>query len=161
MDSEELDSVTFSIHASAKEATTPQAKHTPLWAFFNPLLREGGDEQWCPDISENPEFSIHASAKEATAWQRAKAIPGCFFNPRLREGGDGIRFFFGGSAEIFNPRLREGGDGSGIELPEMGFNFQSTPPRRRRLFARTHTNSYCSFQSTPPRRRRRNLVNQM
>ena len=66
VDSEELDSVTFSINASAKEATTPQAKHTPLWAFFNPRLREGGDEQWCPDISENPEFSIHASAKEAT-----------------------------------------------------------------------------------------------
>ena len=35
--------INFSIHASAKEATTPQAKHTPLWAFFNPRLREGGD----------------------------------------------------------------------------------------------------------------------
>ena len=46
------------------------------------------------------------------------------FNPRLREGGDGIRFFFGGSAEIFNPRLREGGDFSQglIPIPIAVFN---------------------------------------
>ena len=76
----------------------------------------------------------------------------------------------------FNPRLREGGDNSTRLSINSCFVFQSTPPRRRRLFhlvnlllykeisihasekeATTaydiHTQLF-SFQSTPPRRRR-------
>ena len=81
----------------------------------------------------------------------------------------------------FNPRLREGGDNSTRLSINSCFVFQSTPPRRRRLFhlvnlllykeisihasekeATTaydiHTQLF-SFQSTPPRRRRRDFVN--
>ena len=81
------------------------------------------------------------------------------------------------SFSYFNPRLREGGDNSTRLSINSCFVFQSTPPRRRRLFhlvnlllykeisihasekeATTaydiHTQLF-SFQSTPPRRRRR------
>ena len=80
------------------------------------------------------------------------------------------------SFSYFNPRLREGGDNSTRLSINSCFVFQSTPPRRRRLFhlvnlllykeisihasekeATTaydiHTQLF-SFQSTPPRRRR-------
>ena len=55
----------FSIHASAKEATQGSwCPHNPLY-IFNPRLREGGDSfDWVPTIRKP------------------------FFNPRLREGGD-------------------------------------------------------------------------
>ena len=80
---------------------------------------------------------------------------------------------------FFNPRLREGGD---LELNCITTvkNFQSTPPRRRRLLTRIYNmrttifsihasakeatrqvnniNRGCFFQSTPPRRRRRSSV---
>ena len=84
------------------------------------------------------------------------------------------------SFSYFNPRLREGGDNSTRLSINSCFVFQSTPPRRRRLFhlvnlllykeisihasekeATTaydiHTQLF-SFQSTPPRRRRRGVV---
>ena len=78
----------------------------------------------------------------------------------------------------FNARLREGGDHALILLISERVKFQSTPPRRRRLYhfsillqpilfsihasAKEATISLpfwiliYSFQSTPPRRRRRN-----
>ena len=76
---------------------------------------------------------------------------------------------------LFNPRLREGGDCFGRSKTSSVFNFQSTPPRRRRLYewwknkiftfsihasAKEATLQWSKadlqnfFQSTPPRRRR-------
>ena len=56
----------ISIHASAKEATYPSSFLTGRNPYFNPRLREGGDDvnksQW-----QEERISIHASAKEATA----------------------------------------------------------------------------------------------
>ena len=76
----------------------------------------------------------------------------------------------------FNPRLREGGDNSTRLSINSCFVFQSTPPRRRRLFHLVNLLLYKEisihasekeatdtslviyeaqiFQSTPPRRRR-------
>ena len=54
--------------------------------FFNPRLREGGDEALKNNISAQ-KFSIHASAKEATKYSRPSVLL-LIFNPRLREGGD-------------------------------------------------------------------------
>ena len=120
----------FSIHASAKEATSSKNMSMQL-----------------------SNFSIHASAKEAThlfclcyniinfqstpprrrrhmyksGLQKEENFQSTpprrrrrdtfikfslfhFFNPRLREGGDYLPIFPGSTITIFNPRLREGGD---------------------------------------------------
>ena len=99
----------FSIHASAKEATVPTISHA-YWIIF----------------------SIHASAKEATLSSLLKTVlyqvfqstpprrrrryrgqsagKAKFFNPRLREGGDNLKTGMWHCFTIFNPRLREGGD---------------------------------------------------
>ena len=77
-------------------------------AFFNPRLREGGDEIE-QQIKQIDKFSIHASAKEATVSEEEKKEDKNIFNPRLREGGD-----------------------QKIKRFLMLSSFQSTPPRRRR-----------------------------
>ena len=101
-----------------------------------------------------------------------------YFNPRLREGGDIWLSWI-------SVRFRISIHASEKEATRLSINscfvFQSTPPRRRRLFhlvnlllykeisihasekeATTaydiHTQLF-SFQSTPPRRRRRDFVN--
>ena len=80
------------------------------WEYFNPRLREGGDI--CSSVNSLLKLiSIHASAKEATQF----AIIGSYV------------------INDFNPRLREGGDG-GVMTERKVTKFQSTPPRRRRLF---------------------------
>ena len=55
----------ISIHASAKEATTPPYAQTIKVEDFNPRLREGGDKSALWNLEILPDF-----------------------NPRLREGGD-------------------------------------------------------------------------
>ena len=62
-------SMTISIHASAREAT---------------------DFQLPPHSS--PRISIHASAREATSSNPSLSTGFCYFNPRLREGGDPVQF---------------------------------------------------------------------
>ena len=54
----------------------------------------------------------------------------------------------------FNARLREGGDHALILLISERVKFQSTPPRRRRLYPKYKSTAPIIFQSTPPRRRR-------
>ena len=81
-------------------------------SFFNPRLREGGDFKFIFKFFFKW-FSIHASAKEATLFGQSLFLLLSVFNPRLREGGDTICSFCFGS----------------------NFDFQSTPPRRRRPFS--------------------------
>ena len=55
--------------------------------YFNPRLREGGDEE-AEEENSNILISIHASAKEATWSVTITKNHRKNFNPRLREGGD-------------------------------------------------------------------------
>ena len=56
----------ISIHASAKEATFQISGAHIAFIYFNPRLREGGDDGVCV-VTVGTTISIHASAKEATA----------------------------------------------------------------------------------------------
>ena len=109
-----------------------QASMQNVSTFFNPRLREGGDEKLCW-LAGMEDVSIHASAKEATVPRRIQAVPQACFNPRLREGGD-----YWERTPFRTPHHM----------------FQSTPPRRRRHFGRIKSLLLYTFQSTPPRRRR-------
>ena len=83
----------ISIHASAKEATLFTLIFIFPLIYFNPRLREGGDEHLT-------QYKIFYS----------------YFNPRLREGGDYSIQIPVKPFAYFNPRLREGGDTSLIGL---------------------------------------------
>ena len=62
---ERLRGTCISIHASAREATHPNAFLYLFSHDFNPRLREGGDKkEWKVRFMGN--ISIHASAREAT-----------------------------------------------------------------------------------------------
>ena len=99
--------------------------------FFNPRLREGGDN-FSYDYVFLRNFSIHASAKEAT------------FHPRLN-------LHYLTTFQSTPPRRRRLPYAS--KLSETLF-FQSTPPRRRRPENAVDEEEARNFQSTPPRRRR-------
>ena len=101
----------FSIHASAKEATL--LFHCAISYFRN--------------------FSIHASAKEATGRNEMMLqIP--IFNPRLREGGDSFdpNKKWGGTWFSIHASAKEAT--YGLYKYKNTVDFQSTPPRRRRQY---------------------------
>ena len=146
----------FSIHASAKEATTTNPSPSIYFifqstpprrrrrcntarilsnAFFNPRLREGGDNSALSTLIRYKSF-------QSTPPRRRR--PFIFFHfvqshlfsihasakeatVTGEETGEVMAFF--------NPRLREGGD-TVLKDKQIYRIFQSTPPRRRRpLFA--------------------------
>ena len=92
----------------------PGIPWSPFSPFFNPRLREGGDDEQSPVPPASVIFSIHASAKEATRFCSGSYQLDNVFNPRLREGGDQTHIAVVKSSKIFNPRLREGGDQSPV-----------------------------------------------
>ena len=142
----------ISIHASMKEATTMSLCVTFFVSFQSmpPRRRRHGEE-----------------GMETDVWD---------FNPRLHEGGDKNCMEHIVSYIDFNPRLQEGGDINWYPTVITLSWFQSTPPKRRRLFPESfyrqqnmisihaskkeateiHQRGRRSkkFQSTPPRRRR-------
>ena len=103
--------------------------NNPLFQSTPPRRRRRFKGCYC---HRNKFISIHASAKEATPLFYLLYIIPFYFNPRLREGGD----------EYFTKQ------GKYI------WEFQSTPPRRRRLNSSEGVEVKNKFQSTPPRRRR-------
>ena len=142
-----------SIHASAREATDrPQPPDRPLRVSIHASAREATRARPAPHLPA--QVSIHASAREAT---RPGSGPGT-------------------SRSRFNPRLRAGGDIIGVVTMLAGLQFQSTPPRGRRLrsplcphryrrfnprlraggdpFGYPRSVCHFRFQSTPPRGRR-------
>ena len=122
----------ISIHASAKEATGLILHLTIIWKF-----------QSTPPRRRRPD---HGTKNDIRTYD---------FNPRLREGGDSKCGQSPCDDRDFNPRLREGGDSNLQSVPFASnisihasakeativsnklmpktFQFQSTPPRRRRL----------------------------
>ena len=120
---------------------------------FNPRLREGGDIERQSEIY-NILISIHASAKEATRQGVSRIRPIKDFNPRLREGGDSCsqggftqrQISIHASAKEATVNAVKAVDNEIISIhasaKEATLNknrkyliieFQSTPPRRRRL----------------------------
>ena len=99
--------------------------------FFNPRLREGGDNSALSTLIRYKSFQSTPPRRR----RRRRVFHSkrwMLFNPRLREGGD---FYYAGNnvfTKLFNPRLREGGDGKRNQR-QVARSFQSTPPRRRRL----------------------------
>ena len=77
----------FSIHASAKEATLyifliHQQHFFSIHASAKEATKDG------TTLNLTNQFSIHASAKEATPSKTYNITSNALFNPRLREGGD-------------------------------------------------------------------------
>ena len=120
----------ISIHASAKEATSP------LPSIALPLTFQS-----TPPRRRRPEYS--EKCRVITIFQSTP--------PRRRRRQDRT-----GTADrqYFNPRLREGGDAVHRPHSCLTLTFQSTPPRRRRPKIPLYHNHNKEFQSTPPRRRR-------
>ena len=147
--------------------------------YFNPRLREGGDE----NRGKWPRKKSWFQSTPPRRRRLAKILkPGLYHifqsTPprRRRQEVDGYTTY---SAD-FNPRLREGGDEKDSVKVGESFEFQSTPPRRRRpskckhrltvFFISIHASAKEAtfplyllwmgkrFQSTPPRRRRRKPV---
>ena len=143
--------------------------------YFNPRLREGGDEnrgQW-------PRKKSWFQSTPPRRRRLAKILkPGLYHifqstPPRRRRHEDS---FYISDSNDFNPRLREGGDPVVLFVVLQFLLFQSTPPRRRRpcvaslISLINHFNPRLReggdnwlfirltwvwlFQSTPPRRRR-------
>ena len=122
---------TFSIHASAKEATSLRLKILSLyWSFQSTPPRRRRQKVDSEEL-DSVTFSIHASAKEATR-KILILIAKCIFQstPPRRRRHDVKQN--NKTDIIFNPRLREGGDGISYGSSIYAKNFQSTPPRRRR-----------------------------
>src|SRR5207253_1643961 len=124
--------VEVSIHASAREATSASPKGASRGRSFNPRLRAGGDSLVCGKpwwtCCFNPRLRAGGDWRlPAVLWPRT-----CF-NPRLRAGGDLTGRGKTWLTTRFNPRLRAGGDVNDPELSIGLVEFQSTPPRGRRL----------------------------
>ena len=99
--------------------------------YFNPRLREGGDI-WLSWISVRFRISIHASEKEATFSSGKSSTLQGNFNPRLREGGDhSLRHTH--ATLLISIHASEKEATWVITKTKQMIEFQSTPPRRRRL----------------------------
>ena len=120
----------ISIHASAKEATIFRRDCNLSCFYFNPRLREGGDLV-CRIL-----FGVPAN-----------------FNPRLREGGDKASTRKSTQVLNFNPRLREGGDQMET-LKRRVLNISIHASAKEATYKPISSCEMYEFQSTPPRRRR-------
>ena len=145
-----------SIHAPAREATPHDiGLLDPVSRCFNPRPRAGSDSAAAACRHGGAVVSIHAPAREATLRRdrplRA-AVPVSIhapareatsndvlimiefrFNPRPRAGSDGGRHR--GDRHRFNPRPRAGSDVQRRLQRRHPVQFQSTPPRGKRLSA--------------------------
>ena len=103
-----------------------------LTNYFNPRLREGGD--FCFFLFQHfHKISIHASAKEATWNGQTMLNSDVDFNPRLREGGDG--FYWSKHCKRCLISIHASAKEATFEHLLYVLDehiFQSTPPRRRR-----------------------------
>ena len=101
------------------------------------------------------EVSIHASAREASVHLvgtrlEASAVS---IHASAREASRALRLTSPG-CNRFNPRLRAGGELLLVRQQSAESEFQSTPPRGRRVTQELTHATLQRFQSTPPRGRR-------
>ncbi len=123
-----------SIHASTREATLrcperPQRRFVSIHAS----TREATDT-FSP-LSESVRVSIHASTREATFSEVVYLIFNVSIHASTREATRSLFRSFLNTG--FNPRLHAGGDYLHLKMRSWLLQFQSTPPRGRRLGAGT------------------------
>ena len=163
----------ISIHAPAKGATLsacrPRTWHRifqsthprrvrrgkcvfpSLSTYFNPRTREGCDgKTYVLNVMEF--ISIHAPAKGATLSTLHKNQFLCISIHAPAKGATAFLLVLSASISDFNPRTREGCDKSIFSKSSCSMIFQSTHPRRVRLFICHIHITYILFQSTHPRR---------
>ena len=150
----------ISIHSTARVETRRNAAGLRSWSNFNPLHREGGDEEPRFCICSYHTISIHSTARVETMSLTWKQFARQNFNPLHREGGDFIFIQMCRNIHDFNPLHREGGDFAFCNSSSVILAFQSTPPRGWRQLLLEESLSVQIFQSTPPRgwRRRRAVL---
>ena len=123
----------ISIHAPAKGATIRRSLQCERSGYFNPRSREGSDQGGYTNGSFHKNFNPRS--REGSDVCRENPLESFFhFNPRSREGSDGISRFYSVSHLYFNPRSREGSDDITDRVISPNQVFQSTLPRRERLF---------------------------
>ena len=124
----------ISIHAPAEGATFRTCGILWRYDYFNPRSRGGSDR-----IDEVKKvsigISIHAPAEGATLnradrdWRSR-----VYFNPRSRGGSDCINFIYFSKSMISIHAPAEGATWHTHTTPTASMAFQSTLPRRERLF---------------------------
>ncbi len=123
---------------------------------FNPRTHVGCDTKNVYVLfalySFNPRTHVGC---DTTACAGASALDS--FNPRTHVGCDQKRRLSCWACLCFNPRTHVGCDASIGQPQEIPSKFQSTHPRRVRLFANHTANGFIEFQSTHPRRVRQSL----
>ena len=148
-----MQSVQISIHASEKEATGYK------YFFYDvfPISIHASEKeatQGCAFFCDGVSISIHASEKEATTSRRLYIQTSSEFQstpPRRRRLHKGDSNF---KRHNFNPRLREGGDNKvsgSFRLKEISIHASEKEATKRRY---NMLDDGPEFQSTPPRRRR-------
>ena len=125
-----------------------------MYHNFNPRSREGSDRFFWEDSAVSL-ISIHAPAKGATSRNWSIFRPHTNFNPRSHEGSDHFRncSFTRVLISIHTPT--KGATISGKIRCVPNCIFQSTLPRRERLYSSLSLAAFRWFQSTLPRRERR------
>ena len=124
----------------------------PKWTHhFNPRSREGSDVF-------SPQFGAGSTSFQSTLPRRERLFMlrilwffSFYFNPRSREGSDEDVEFLQKYLQDFNPRSREGSDLYQSRILFLKFLFQSTLPRRERLF--NHLAIHIYFHDFNPRSR--------
>ena len=124
----------ISIHASAREATNLFVQYHQGKLYFNPRLREGGDQMCRPAFQGSFRFqSTPPRGRRHVVWRYCDGDPG--FQSTPPRGRRHPADLLWRRCTDFNPRLREGGDAMSVVNQIRQTGFQSTPPRGRRRYS--------------------------
>ena len=143
-----------SIHAPTKGATGAPYLVGRFPGGFNPRSHEGSDAPYLPSWCSSTPFQSTLPRRERRQNTSRGHMGISGFNPRSHEGSDHISPAYARYMGSFNPRSHEGSDHANRSLLSPCYRFQSTLPRRERLFYGMDGNSFAEFQSTLPRRER-------
>ena len=146
----------ISIHAPAKGATSFQIFFQKTFSFQSTLPRRERPmlTEW---INFNHGISIHAPAKGATK-SAFKTLPLSNISIHAPAKGATINTLMGYTiCDISIHAPAKGATYRGITRRYIFTAFQSTLPRRERLFRPYRQTHICKFQSTLPRRERRRI----
>ena len=145
----------ISIHAPAKGATLAELEILPIAEEFQSTLPRRERLQLPQSYLSASEFQSTLPRRERRLSSFGQKDHWTHFNPRSREGSDICCAVILNCSINFNPRSREGSD-TIIQIFSSNINtFQSTLPRRERLYNFCFYISNIIFQSTLPRRERR------